>query len=529
MTQKKVKEQVEQNSNLLAKAYPLQELKGWISKQLLVPPGKTGIAVFMDGKTELYTSGENQVITDLDRLMGKGAGFWAGYIPAENFNASISVTNLLSGDDKLLDLNILCDVTIKNEKKFFLDVVVPQREIPNQTFVVDMPEVFTSFATLIRSYSADDLVGGLVDEDISRKAQTLLTVTLPGKGIRLENVSLISIWNQEDRIAIEEKLFILDKKMKDLDFEKQLAEVENKEELDQLLRNSGIQLPHQATILPMGSAGENQSKIKDWIQGLTNDDQPGHNFRLKSLLVKKEFDSASPKKNPILKNWWVPRIIWMLVVILGAIGATFYLNQASEKIKWIGQAEFYVAIWMFALGVLIESVSKLFKQWESFFADVEKPSNILGLDNVRFKDKGVIDQIVREQSKMELSMQHDILNELRSRVYRLGSEDLALEMKRIERKLENFIPKISDTNIGRPVYLREDVKLSKTGWNLLMDEEEILLVKAALLSEETQSLQAIANIPDQISSKISDYETKLDLFTNAFIGRERILHSESIN
>lgn len=147
MTQKKVKEQVEQNSNLLAKAYPLQELKGWISKQLLVPPGKTGIAVFMDGKTELYTSGENQVITDLDRLMGKGAGFWAGYIPAENFNASISVTNLLSGDDKLLDLNILCDVTIENEKKFFLDVVVPQREIPNQTFVVDMPEVFTSFAT----------------------------------------------------------------------------------------------------------------------------------------------------------------------------------------------------------------------------------------------------------------------------------------------------------------------------------------------------------------------------------------------
>ena len=529
MTQKKIKKHAEPDPTLLAKAYPLQELKGWISKQLLVPPGKTGIAVFMDGKTELFTSGENQVLTDLDRLMGKGAGFWAGYIPAEHFNASISVTNLLSGDDKLLDLNILSDVTIENEKKFFLDVVVPQREIPNQAFVVDLPEVFSSFATLIRSYSADDLVSGQVDEDIASKAQTLLTITLPGKGIKLESVSLISIWNQEDRIAIEQQLLILDQKMKDLEFEKKLADVENKEELDQLLNNNGIKLTQQATILPVGNAGENQSKIKDWIHGLANDDQPGHNFRLKSLLVKKEFDSASPKKNPILKNWWVPRIIWMLVVILGAIGATYYLNQASEKIEWIGQTEFYVAIWMFALGVLIESVSKLFKQWESFFADVEKPSNILGLDNVRFKEKGVIDQIVREQSEMELSMQRDILNELRSRVYRSGNEDLALEMKRIERKLEAFIPKIRDTNIGRPIYLREDVKLSKTGWNLLMDEEEVLLVKAALLSEETQSLQVAANIPDQVSSKISEYETNLDMFTNAFIGRERILHSESIN
>jgi len=529
MNQKEKKDNMAQSPNLLAKAYPLQELKGWISKKLIVPPGKTGIAVFMDGKTELYTSGENQVITDLDRFTGKGAGFWAGYIPSDDFNASISVTNLLSGDDKLLDLNILCNVSIENEKKFFLDVVVPQKEIPNQALVIDLPEIFSSFVTLIRSYSSDDLVGGELEDEIARKAHALLDVTLPGKGIKLESLSLISLWNQEDRLIIEEQLFILDQKMKDLEFEKQIAEVENKEELDRLLSNNGIDLPHKAAILPVGNPGDNQSKFKDWIQGLTDDDQPGHNFRLKSLLVKKEFDVASPNKNPILKNWWVPRVIWMLVVILGAIGATYYLNRASEKIEWVGQTEFYVAIWMFTIGVLIESISKLFKQWESFFAEVDKPSNVLGLDNIKFKDKEVIDQIVREQAAMELTIQRDIINELRSRVYRLGSEDLALEMKRIERKLENFFPKIKDANFGRPVYLHEDVKLSKTGWNLLMDEEEILLVKAAMLSEEAQSIQAIVNTPDQISSRITDYETKLDIFTNAFIGRERILHSESIN
>ena len=103
MNQNSKKERSERDQNMIAKAYQLHELKGWISKQLIVPPGRTGIAVFADGKTELFTSGENRVITDLDRFLGKGAGFWAGYIPSDTFTTSISVTNLLSGENKLLD------------------------------------------------------------------------------------------------------------------------------------------------------------------------------------------------------------------------------------------------------------------------------------------------------------------------------------------------------------------------------------------------------------------------------------------
>jgi len=529
MNQNNKKERSERDQNMIAKAYPLHELKGWISKQLIVPPGRTGIAVFADGKTELFTSGENRVITDLDRFLGKGAGFWAGYIPSDTFTTSISVTNLLSGENKLLDLNILCNVSVENEKKFFLDIVIPRREICNQGFVVDFPEIYSNFASLIRNYSAEDLVGGQLDEEILRKAQSLLTVTLPGKGIKFEGISLISISNQEDRLEIQKQLFLLDQKTKDLDFERKLAEVENKEEFDQLLINNGIELLQKAAVLPVDNAQKDKTKITDWIQGVFNEDQPGHNFRLRYLFAKKEIDTVSPKKNPLLKNWWVPRAVWMLVVILGAIGATIYLNKASEKIEWIGRSEFYVAIWMFALGVLIESVSKLFKQWESFFADVKKPTNILGLDNLKFRDKELIDQILREQLTMESSIQKDVLNELRSRIYRLGAEDLAIEIRRIERKLDNFITKLRDTKIGRPVYLREDVKLSKTSWNLLMDEEEILLVKAALLSEEAQSFQKLANSPEQINQKLTDYESKLDMFTSAFIARERILHTESIN
>ena len=62
-----------------------------------------------------------------------------------------------------------------------------------------------------------------------------------------------------------------------------------------------------------------------------------------------------------------------------------------------------------------------------------------------------------------------------------------------------------------------------------MDEEEIILVKAALLSEEAQTIQLEAGNPQKIASKLSDYETKLDSFINAFIARERVLHTESLN
>lgn len=518
-----------QNLNLLARAYPIDEQKGLISKKLIVPPGKIGIAVFRDGRTDLFTSGDNRVITVLDRLTGKGGGFWAGYIPAENFNASVSITNLLSGDDKIHDLNILCDINVEDKKKFFLDVVVPHREIPNQTLVLDLPEIFSSFASLIRNYSSEDLVGGQLDDVLYSKAQTLLALILPSRGIKLERVTLISIWNQEDRLAIEEQLLILDQKMKDLEFDKKLAEVEDKHELDQLLSDNGIQLPERTKIIPLEPGNGNTNRIKNWIRGLNSDDQPGHNFRLKSLLIKKEAAVAPYMKKPIPKSWWVYQTVWMVTIILSAIGATINLDSLSTKIEWLGQPWVYAAIWIPAIGVVVKIISNLYKKWEKYFRNEEKHGDVLGLDSIKSNGKAVIDQVVREQIEMELSLQRNVLNELRSRVFRQGKEDLALEIKRLERKLEDFIPMVSDTKIGRPIYLHDGMKLSKKEWDLLMNKEEIVLVKAASLSEEVQSIQALANDVDKIPSRLTEYETRLDVLHNDFMGRERLLNTTIVD
>jgi len=527
MTQLNLKNNLEHNLNMLAKACTLQELPGWFNKHLTVPSGWTGIKLFPDGRKELFTSGERLRISGLDRILGKGAGVWMGFIPSGNFNATFSMTNLLSGDNQLLEFSILCDVSVENEGKFFQEVVIPHKEISKGNLVIDLPELFFSLAALIRNYSAEDLTHGRLDEEIIRNVQTLLGITLPGKGLKLENVLFISLWKQEERLAIEEQLFILDQKMKDLEFEKKLAEIENEEEWKQLLSNNGIELNNQATILPSGNIGKNTDKVRNWIQGLKNDNQPGHNFRLKALLLKKDIDSVSPKKTPNIKYWWLPRATWMLFVIIAACGATFFLNRMSARITWAGRSEFYIAIWMFTLTVLIESVSKLYKQWEAFFVELEKTSNTLGLDNFKFKEKRLVDKVVREQSRMEFALQRDVLNGLRSRIYAMGDEGLAFELKRVERKIEDFIPRINDPNIGKPVYLREEINLSITSWNLLMDKEEMILIKAALLSEDAQELQSNANAPELIASKLAEYEINLDVFMSDFVARERLLHSEN--
>lgn len=525
---KKNPKQQNQAGNYLAKAFQIEDLPGWLSKTLNVPPGRTGISIFRDGRHDLYTPGENRVISKLDRLRGKGAGFWAGYIPSEKFNASVSISNLLSGDDKLLDLNILCAVAVEDEVRFFQEVVIPQGEISTNNLVIDLPELYQTFASMVRNYAADDLTSGNLELEFAQKATTLLVNLLPNKGVRFEDILVISLWGQEERIAIQQQVLKLNQKLEDLEFEQKVAQAENEAELEKILKDNGVVLPKKAQLFPLNFEKKNQTKLKDWAETVTNDTQPGHNFRLRSLLVKKEIDAGNRPDSPILNNWWVPRVIWIVVVIICAVLATYFMLKGSSKFEWLTRSEFYVSIWMFVLAVVIESVSKLFKQWEGYFAVVKKPVDLLGLDNIKFKDCQTIDRVIREQSQMELNRQWEILNELRGKIYRAGDEDLALEIKQVERKHEEFLPKLKDARVGKPVYLMEDIKLTKASWSLLMDKDEVLLIKAAMLTQSAQEIQNADSDSKSIHDLIQKYEAELDVFISDFVGRSRILNTESL-
>jgi hypothetical protein len=117
--------------------------------------------------------------------------------------------------------------------------------------------------------------------------------------------------------------------------------------------------------------------------------------------------------------------------------------------------------------------------------------SMIGLDQLRIKDRQVIDRIVREQCQLELGIQKETLNELRSRVFHAGDTDLALEMRQIEQKIEDFIAKTKDDNFGAAPYLRSDIRISEKTWLTFMDSEEILLIQAALLTENVHCFRYV--------------------------------------
>jgi hypothetical protein len=518
---------------LLAAAYPIQALKGWLSKHVDVPPGRQGIALFRSGKYELFSSGENRVITDLDRYKGLGAGFWAGYLPKEPFKATLTITNLLSGDDVLLDLSLLCTLEVHDPVRFFTEVVITRREIPAGSFVIGEAELFTAFANLVRKYAAQDLVDGNLDRDLVQKAFLVINPSLQDQGLSLETIDLVTCWRQEDRLAIEQHIFQLEQKMTDLQFEKKLAEAEDQNELNAFLEANGVDLPTPMRVVKsaQGEGQENAGNIyKTWVGTQTEGQKPGRNFRLKSLLIKQTLDDANRKKRSAYKpRWWLPRTVWIIVVLAAAIGLTIFLNHASKTLEWAGRSEFYIAIWLFALGALLESAKALFKEWEKLFATDIDTVDMIGLDQLRIKDRQVIDRIVREQCQLELGIQRETLNELRSRVFHAGETDLALKMRQIEQKIEDFIAKTKDDNFGAAPYLRSDIRISEKTWLTFMDSEEILLIQAALLTENVHSLQVMFAHSQLNLDPVLEFEVDLDAFVKSFSVRGRILHTNELD
>jgi hypothetical protein len=516
----------------LALALPLSKLQGRFGKSLRVPPGRKGIAFLKEGEHQLFDPGEVQVLSPADRLKGDGAGFYAGYVPQQPFNGMLKMTNLLSADEVLLDLSLLCTLKVSDPALFFIEEVLPKGSLPGGTFLFDRPELFHTFANFMRNYLAEDLVNGKIDSELIGRAFTVISPIISAQGLRLESIDLVTCWKRADRLLIEKQVLELDHKMGDLVFEQQLAAVKDAQDLEQFLEANDLKIAGKAGLSnavrakSIRNANEN---ITAWVAGQKLSQQPGQNFRLKSLLIKKELDQAKQVDASRYKpRWWLPRTLWMVAVLIIAAGLTYVLTRASETLPWAGRSEFYIAVWMFALGALLESAAAIFKNWEKFFEKDVEGVNATGLDQFRLKDRTSVDLLVREQCTMELQLQRDIINELRGRVYQAGNSDLALEMRRLEIKIEDFANRIRNNGFGPPPYLREDARISEVTWNNLMDQEEMLLIKGALLSEEAHALQQRFSTDDFNATSLKDFESELDEFYKSFATRERVVHSPEL-
>ena len=526
-------EQIVHQGPFLAVAYPIQELKGWLSKHMEVPPGRAGIALFRDGRVVHYPAGDNRVITDLDRFKGNGGGFWAGYLPTQPFNATLSVDNLVSADKVLVDLSMLCTLKVFDAKRFFVEEVIPRREVTSGVFVFDKPELFKLISNFVMNYSAQDLVDGSLDAELVGRVTKALNLVLANSGLTLEGIELVTCWRKDDRLVVEQQLMAFEEKMADLEFEKKLSQAEFQKELSSLKSETGFGVKVRTGFDEPDGEKKSQSlreKVTAWLADRHFADQPGANFRVKAIMAEKIADSPIQEGETHYKpRWWLPRAVWMVSVFLIAVGLTVFLNKASETRAWLGNSEFYIAIWVFVLGVMIESAAALFKGWEKLFEQEHPAVNHIGLAHLKIKDRHTINQLVKDQCQMELGLQQNMLNELRSRVYQSQNMDMALELKRLESKIEDFTGRIKENSFGLPPYLREDIKLSRQNWNIHMENEEMLLVMAGLLSDQVNQLQIKFNDSNLQDQDLKGYETNLDVLYKTFALRERVLQTTDQN
>lgn len=513
----------------LAIALSTDQMKGWLSKHLPVPPGRQGIALFRNGKFNLFPSGENRVLTDLDRLKGDGAGFYAGYLPLNPFNAMLTIMNLVSADKVLLDLSLLCSINVIDPLRFFTEQVIPHKIIESGTFMLDDLDLFKFFSNLVSNYIAQDLVDGLIDADLIEKAYQVINPLIANAGLALIRIDLVTCWRKEDRLVIEEQVLALEQKMADLAFEKKLAEIENQKELDLFLKENAAEVAGKTRLVKPGKEQKDQNlagKLKAWITSINADNKPGQNFRLRTLAAQKALIKDKETHRKITKpNWWVPKIIWIIVILLLAFSITYFLKQEAQTHQWASRSELYVSIWAFAIIALLQTAAALFKGWEKALHEKVDWHNAMGFDLYEFEERNSLNLIVRDQCKMELDLQKTILNELRGRVYQEGNSELALEMRRLELKLEDFINKIQSQQVGTPIYLKEGVKISHQSWHEYLENEELLLIQAALLSDEAHKLQVKFNQSEFELNSLKSYEVNVDAFYKAFSTRERVLQS----
>jgi hypothetical protein len=176
-----------------------------LGKSLLIPQGKNGIVVLANGDCKTLPAGKSMILDPVARFKGDGIGMQIGIIPSEPFDMGARFENLLSGDDELLDVNLLLRVKVSDAKLFFRNVVVPAGELSdlpeleNEALHYQMEKIVQQYARedLIRHIPTERLVGEIIDKN-GKDFQRI--------GLKIIDVPLLLLRRSEDRLIIDEKL-----------------------------------------------------------------------------------------------------------------------------------------------------------------------------------------------------------------------------------------------------------------------------------------------------------------------------------
>jgi hypothetical protein len=562
------------NNNFpLAIVIPIKELKGWLGKRLIIPSQRLGVVIDAGNDVITFPSGSHSLVSPWERLSGKAVGMRVGYIPTEPVSVQVQDAYLLSGDNILIDFNLTATAKIIDPGRFFREVVIPRGEIFQTIIDVSDKRIHAALSSLVQQYAANDMIRGLPTNRLAGNIQIVLNTLLQSQGLAIQSIDLILFWKSEDKVAAQEKILALEERIQDLEIKKKMAQIENQAQLEdfihQLQPETNVDVGFRPVPVTDSQAvdGSNQTDVLERpIKGITpNVAQPFitgdetkpvektalqsnlgsvfydglvklksaantvRHWRIEDLFNNKKFsDANTPSRTSApLPSIVRTRTLYIFGLLVVGVGMTRLAVWLEGQVSSVLLLSFLTGIWGIVGQQIVHSLTKMIERREEIRqADWIQPRESI-LDDLAGSDRQQTDRLVRQQCGEELAHCRDILNDIRSRVFKNGQVDLALSLRDLERKFDLNSKKTLDNLIGAPSYMDTTLSITRKTWDRMLAYDEDLLCAANAISERAVILQQKA--PEGVNADgVKDLEKQLDTLMHRFIGRSRTLQMDSV-
>jgi hypothetical protein len=273
---------------------------------------------------------------------------------------------------------------------------------------------------------------------------------------------------------------------------------------------------------PLGSIKERVRQVI--MELLTIERSASGKKRLQLIeVLTPEADSQGSRR--LRHRWWLGRAAWMAFILAAGFSLSWVATWITRA-PWTELLEFNIAVWAVVTGALLESVKSLYEKREQANVSGWMMAGETRIDDLVRKDRNKADQLVRQQCGRELAQCAEILNDVRSRAFRAGQENQALELRGLEKKFTIQRERVLRPDFGRPPYV-SGLKVSSLAWDTMLDYDEDLLVNAVALVDAAALIQQEFSNNSWSDGQLSNLERELDLFINRFAGRTRALRPQA--
>lgn len=495
------------HSPYLAEIKSLSQLQ----KTDLIPPDCIGFTLSAN-HIELVDQNDE----DLVQVARSRKARYIGYFPRHPFIGYIAVDRVLSGDGELLDMRLELQIAVEEPQLFFEKILLIERQIPKNDYFLKTSDYADEIALFLRQYEASDIINARLSSELEAFIKQGFSKHLRNNGLRLISIRGISVWRSSERTTVMTKIA------------SNLGSFYTPDDLNVFLQNESLQDKVSVQQLGMNDVAEGQS---DWFESLKTfftTEESGRNYRMKKILnsIKTKIGQGPTKVKP---KWWISTITWVLLSLASGIGMTMLILGKDQTLK-LWKVSVLAVNWLAILTFVFYRIRWLVRKIKKVKQNAEaiEPTdlNILaedGISKMKQSNKIEVNRRVREQVANELRHQKDVLEGLRTKAYKAGFEELALYIHQLLKVVDDKTNLVLNPTYAEPVYLQNTHKLTSENWKTLLDAEETLLIKAALLSQEVERAGTGKSSVEDEKSSLAEYEELLNAFMNDFVTRARLI------